>query len=453
MRRREATLLQKAVSALGCVTGCAVGFAPATGRAAEPQPQTIRVENLSAHDVLAIAGNLVDAGRYDEALSLLDRLAADGVGGPERDFLDGMIAMARKDHARAEAMFRKMLAGDPKLVRVRLELARTLFLEKKDEQADYQFRLAIAEHPPEAVVRNVARFREAIRARRAWRFNLELGVAPDSNINSATTREQVEVLGLPFRLNEDARAHSGVGLLAAADASVRLRRFHQAPICLGAYGRVLRYGDTRFNDIYVGGEAGPESRLAGGRLRVAATGLRRWHGGKPLVTTLGGRLKFDKVIGGRTGLEASLAFRHNAYAGRDDVNGWDVEGGVAINRALSPSTLGFAWASVQRSIAHDPGQSNWQGRIGFGVLKELPRGLRPQVTFAAARQVNDAPLALFGAVRRDWRLEVSASIYKRDWNVMGFAPSLRLTWTRGFSTIALYDQKRLRAEAGIAKAF
>lgn len=437
----------------GLLAACAVGLLPAQALAEEPQPQSIRVENLSAQDVLAIAGELVDAGRYDEAITLLDRLAADGLGGPERDFLDGMIAMARKDYARAEAMFRKILAGDPKLVRVRLELARTLFLEKKDEQADYQFRLAIAEHPPEAVVRNVARFREAIRARRAWRFNLELGLAPDSNINSATDQERVEVLGLPFRLNEDARAHSGVGFFAAADASVRLRRFHKVPVYLGAYGRVLRYGDARFNDIYAGGEAGPEFHLSGGRLRVAATGFARWYGGRHLNTTVGGRLHYDKVIGGRTGIEAALAVRRNAYSGRDDVDGWDVEASMAANRALSPSMVGFAWASVQRTIAQDPGQSNWQGRIGLGLLKELPWGLRPQVTVEGGRQVNDAPLGLFGRARKDWRMQASASIYKRDWNLMGFAPSLRLTWSRTFSTIALYDQKRLRAEVGMAKAF
>lgn len=437
-----------AVVAAGTLGGFAV-----TARADEPATQTIRIENLSSSDVLAIAGELVDAGRFDEALALLDRLAADGMGGPERDFLDGMIAMARKDLPRAEAMFRKILAGDPKLVRVRLELARTLFLAKKDEQADYQFRLAIAENPPEAVVRNVARFREALRARRSWRFNVELGVAPDTNINSATNQERVEVLGLPFQLGEDSRARSGTGLFVAADASIRLMRNSQTPLYLGAYGRMLRYGDSRFNDIYVGGEAGPEVRLSGGRLRVAATGLTRWYGGKRLVTSLGARLHFDKVLAGKTSLEAALSFRHNAYAGRDDVDGWDVEASLAANRALSPSTVGFAWSSVQRSIARDPGHSGLQGRIGLGVLKEIPWGLRPQLSLEGGRQVNDAPLGLFGKVRRDWRIQASASIYKREWNVMGFAPSLRLTWTRTFSTIAIYDQKRLRAEFGIAKAF
>lgn len=145
-----------------------------TAQEVEEKRQSVRLEHLSAQDVLTIAGRLIDAGRYDDALVLLRRLEADGTGGTERDFLDGMVALARMDFPQAEAMFRKILAGDPSLVRARLELARTLFLEKKDEEADYHFRLTIADHPPEAAIRNITRFREAIRARRAWRFNVNL---------------------------------------------------------------------------------------------------------------------------------------------------------------------------------------------------------------------------------------------------------------------------------------
>jgi hypothetical protein len=35
----------------------------------------------------------------------------------------------------------------------------------------------------------------------------------------------------------------------------------------------------------------------------------------------------------------------------------------------------------------------------------------------------------------------------------GFAPSLSLTVTRNFSTLTLYDEKRLRAEIRLTKAF
>ena len=203
----------------------------------------------------------------------------------------------------------------------------------------------------------------------------------------------------------------------------------------------------------MGGAAGPEFRVSGGRLRVSATGLERWYGGRHLVSSVGGKLNFDKVIGGKSGIEVALAVRHNDYARRTDVDGWDIEASGSANRALGRSSLGFAYASLQRSIARDPGQSNWQGRLGLGVLKEVRWGLRPQLSVEVGGQVNDAPMALFGATRRDWHLEARASLYKRDWNIAGFAPSVSLTWSRNFSTIPLYDQRRLRAEFGITKAF
>src|SRR6476646_2988855 len=101
----------------------------------------------------------------------------------ERDFIEGMNSYAAHDYRHAESICRRSLDRNPGRLRVRLELARTLFMEKSDEQADYQFRLAAAAHPPAMVARNIVRFREAIRARRSWRFNFDVGFAPDSNIN------------------------------------------------------------------------------------------------------------------------------------------------------------------------------------------------------------------------------------------------------------------------------
>lgn len=193
------------------------------------------------------------------------------------------------------------------------------------------------------------------------------------------------IFGLPFRLDPGARARPGTGIIVGGDASIRLLREHPVPLYLGAYGRMVRYPDHDFDDSYVGGEAGPEFHLPGGRLRTTATGFERWYGHKRLVTSVGGRLGYDKVIGAKWSLETSLSVRHNGYAHRSDVDGWDVEGAVSANRALDSSTLGFAYASIQR--------------------------------------------------------------------IAGFAPSVRLTWSRNHSTISLYDQKRLRAEFGIAKAF
>jgi len=372
--------------------------------------------------------------------------------GIERAFRDGVASYAARDYGRAEALFRQILDHNPELLRVRLELARTLFMAKRDEQADYHFQLAAGEHPPAQVMRNIVRFREAIRARRAWRFDVDFGFAPDSNINSATDKETVDIHGLPFKLDANGRARSGTGRFFGGQASVRLNRSGKIPIYLGAYGRWTTHADHDFDDAYAGAEAGPEFQLAGGRLRTTATGLMRWYGRRPLVGSIGARLEYDKLVGGKWTVGGTLLVRHNDYARRRDVDGWDAEARVSANRPLGPTTLGFAYAGVERSWAEDPGQAFWRKRIGVGVVKEIGWGLRPQLSIDIARQVNDGLLAPFGKQRRDWQLQGSVSIYKRDWSLHGFAPSLSLTKTRNLSTLTIYDEKRLRAEIRLTRA-
>jgi hypothetical protein len=371
----------------------------------------------------------------------------------QRDFVDGMTSYEAGDYRRAEAMFRRILDREPKLLRVRLELARTLYMEKKDEQADYHFRLAAGEQPPALVTRNIIRFREAIRQRRAWRFNVDFGFAPDSNINSATAKETVDIYGLPFQLDRSARAKSGTGRFVGGDASVRLNRDGNVPIYLGGYGRWLRYRDHDFDDSYAGFEAGPEFRLAGGRLRTTATGLMRWYGQRSLVASFGAHLDFEKLVGDKLTLGGTLLVRHNDYVRRNDVDGWDVEARVSANRPLGPTTLGFAYAGVERNWAADPGQAFSRERIGVGILREIGWGIRPQLGIDIARQVNDGRLAPFGKQRRDWLLQGAFRVYKRNWNLGGFAPSLSVTMTRDHSTLTLYDEKRLRAEFRLTRAF
>jgi len=370
----------------------------------------------------------------------------------QRVFIAGMTAYADHDYRSAEATFRRILDRDPALLRVRLELARTLFMEKKDEQADYQFRLAAAAHPGAMVAKNIVRFREALRARRSWRFNVDFGFAPDSNINSATDKQSVDIYGLPFRLNSDARPHSGTGLFFGGDASIRLNR-DGLPIYIGGYGHWVRYSDHRFDDAYVGGEVGPEFALAGGRLRTTATGLARWYGGKPLEKSFGAHFTYEKLLGNLWTLGGGLLVRRNDYSGRRDVDAMDVEARVSIDRPLGPAMLGFAYATVERDWAHDSGQAFRRASLGIGIQKEIGWGLRPQIAVDVAREVNDGQLAPFGIKRSDWLIEGSARIYKRDWNLGGFAPSLSVTYTRNRSTLPLFDQKRLRGEVRLTRAF
>ena len=270
---------------------------------------------------------------------------------------------------------------------------------------------------------------------------------------TATDKQSVDIFGLPFKLDANARARSGTGIFAGGDASLRVNRFGAVPIYLQAYGRWTHYRDDRFDDAYAGGEAGPEFKLAGGRLRTTASGLMRWYGRQLLVASAGVHLDYEKLVGDKWTVGGTLLVRHNDYARRRDVDGWDVEARALANRPLGRTALGSAYFGIERNLANDPGQAFWRERAGVGIIKEIGWGLRPQVAIDIARQVGDGPLAPFGKVRRDWLLQGSLSIYKRDWNLGGFAPSLSLGVTRNYSTLPLYQQRRVRGEIRLTRAF
>jgi hypothetical protein len=62
-------------------------------------------------------------------------------------------------------------------------------------------------------------------------------------------------------------------------------------------------------------------------------------------------------------------------------------------------------------------------------------------------------LFLFPERRREWLYQASGGATFRTLTVHGFAPLVRLTYERNYSTVGLYDYRRLAADIGIARAF
>ena len=211
--------------------------------AGAPAPEVERAK------ALLLSGKLVDA------LELLRRLTAEAPDDPDANFLLGMGALGAlrgrtapdgsewtKEavlafHDEAVAAFKRVVNTQPGLARPRLELARALFERGRCQRevdrvfehlfgddcdaAERQFRRAIAGDVPEAVVGNVNQFIGIIRARQRLTGHFEVALAPDSNVNSASSVDCIFIPAFPglcFRLSEESAATSGLGVTVSAAA-------------------------------------------------------------------------------------------------------------------------------------------------------------------------------------------------------------------------------------------
>jgi tetratricopeptide (TPR) repeat protein len=135
-------------------------------------------------------------------------------------FWIGTSAMKSGENELAVEKFRKMLSVDPKLSRVRLELAATYFAMGRYEEARRELDIVKSSSPPKAVSDNITKLLAAIDERTtkvSWNLRMSQGVMWDDNINSGPELDSYQVLGgtlIPGRMTAELKDEASVSSVA-----------------------------------------------------------------------------------------------------------------------------------------------------------------------------------------------------------------------------------------------
>ena len=446
---------------IAAAASVAVLVAAAPAPIAEPDCQAGYCSmRMTAPELLTAAEQLVLNQQYEEAKPLVAALAQAPELAMERQFLEGFIAAETGDLAGATAKFRRVLALRPDMTRARLELARALMMQGKDKAADYHFTLAEDDDslPPE-IARTIYAARGLIRERRTWDLNLNFGLAPDTNINNATSDRTVDVLlgnaTLPLTLDERARAKTGVGQTASVSGSVRLRLSDGLAMVVDADGHAVNYEGRMADDISSLVAAGPELTLGNGtRVTVAATIGQRWYGGEMATRSFGARAGVQKHLGDGARVAAQFDLRRLESGFSPAYDGWQMAGYVSLEKVVRQTMVASVTGFARREPLRSDAYSNSEFGLIAGIGGELPWGLNAGLTGQASRATYDEALPIFGPKpRKDFRLQARAFLGARSVRIAGFSPSLSYTYAATHSNIGLYDFDRHRVEFQLARYF
>ncbi|MCY4549857.1 MAG: surface lipoprotein assembly modifier [Defluviicoccus sp.] len=424
-----------------------------TGAVAATQTAPPRPE-LSAETLIEAARVALARGVLDDAQFLLDGVKP-GEGDIDAvDFLRGTIAAKRGDWQEAISRFRAMLARNPNLPRVRLDLAFAYFQAGEDGNAAYHFRLALGtEDLPEIVRARTLAFLDAIRRRKTWSVTGSFAILPDSNINNATSARQVELFGLPATLSEDARQTSGVGVSANVSGGYEARISQDLRFRVGGGLRTRTYRDDRFNERIVSLRAGPRVLFDRFDLRPELTARQRWLGGEAYSHALGAALSGNWLIGEGWRLGASLGRERIDY--ETFLGGGNIDSaGLNLSHALGSATLLRAETALRRERLGSDAFSWREILVGLSASRELPLGFVLSGGPIYRWREYDAPIPLYGPnARRDRTLAGRITVSNRNVELFGFMPELTLRHERRNSNIALYDYRRTAGELGVVRSF
>lgn len=147
---------------------------------------------------------------FEATLEHVEAQLAAGKDDLQLIFIYGMLLAELGRNREAADAFRKMLTRDPDLLRPRLELARVLMLAHDYDSARYHFEQVLAHDVPHEVRTNVLRMLAVIREE-SPSFTFMTEFMFDTNPGHATSSKEIEIDGLVFRLDDDARASEDTG--------------------------------------------------------------------------------------------------------------------------------------------------------------------------------------------------------------------------------------------------
>ncbi|MDC9582566.1 porin family protein [Xenorhabdus sp. PR6a] len=168
---------------------------------------------------------------------------------PEHDvmlvnFAQGGLARFDGDLDLAADHYQQILHQQPDFPRITLELARVYFEDHKNREAEQLFTgLYQAQTLPEAVLKNINSYLEAITLRNSWRGSFSAGYAYNDNVNMSPDREPICTHYVGDKCNIEQRIPKAVKAWGMSYDATLSRRY-QLTGHHGIFGRSLIYGEN-----------------------------------------------------------------------------------------------------------------------------------------------------------------------------------------------------------------
>ncbi len=407
---------------------------------------------------------LAEAGFTDTAESLLKKYPLTGAEAANRSlFIEGLIAEKRNHLTVAAAKFRQALGNDPRLTLVRTELARVLVRLNETESAKHHLQLLEAEAPDPQQAAGIRSFIETLDAHHPWTFSGYISLAPSTNINQGSSHTTVYSpgvtgiagLGAVGTIAPQSQKASGLGVSSGGSIGFtkRLGDHLQGVLVAGVNGTLY----PGVSSLSAGLSQSAELRYLLPDGYVGLGGVAS-QSGDPVNVALGynsygPRMSFAQFLTPRDRLTGSVLYEWRNYANNPAATGSALQLSAILTHAIDQTSnvaLITGYERVNQGVTFNSYQD---ATVGFGFYKELPHGFNVQgqatARFAGFDDLNPFTMT----TRQDQNYTGSVTLTKRDWNWVGFAPSLNYTYTRNASNIELYDYDSHAVDFRLTKDF
>lgn len=381
---------------------------------------------------------LVLTGQLDELEQAMTDYPLQGKFAEQRTrFFTAAIMRRRGQLKEAAEIYREILAENPELEKVRAELAATLYELEDDDGAKHHLNRLLSSNANDPSRKIFKDLLDHIDQRRPWQFGGYLTLAPSTNYKKGSRHQTIDLGG--FTLDIDNQEESGLGLRGGAYGSYTFRINDEHSIVAAGSVAHSEYPGSNFDDTQLSGNLEFRKSFGPGYVGVGVTSSRRWLGGEGQSVSVGPRVTVKTPISRNVGIRATLGYQEKRYDDATYLDGRELSASTRVTVGLGADQALFLIAGGSRNETKLEHNDYWAHYAGLGFYKEWPLGLTTYSEGRVHHFYYDGNYPQKASPRADSRFNLVASLTKRDWNFMGFAPKLEYTLGIGLSNVEFYD--------------
>lgn len=366
------------------------------------------------------------------------------------DFADAQIAQKAGEYETAVNFYRRILAQNASLTPVRIQLATTLFQLNQDSAARTQFETALSDQAlPNDIRYLVSEYLSALNRRNSWKFNVGANYLREKNVNNASSDAYIE--NTAFRKNDSMlpQKANGFAYSFGIDRDFNVKDAHFIHIENSSYGKAY-WDNHRFDEITNRTYIGYVYKQANHQFALLPFYERQWYGNHSYKWALGGRVNWNWWFQPNWQLSSALEYGKQRYFDSGVLNGHNQLASMTLLWRIKPTRFVYAGVDLSREHTRVRQYSYDLKTVRLGWGEEWGWGMSSRLSFSLAKRDYKDNLALAGGAfrfdkaRSDKIYQVNATIWKRDWHILGITPKLNFRWKQqksNFSSLYSYTDK------------
>ncbi|MDO4657943.1 surface lipoprotein assembly modifier [Kingella sp. (in: b-proteobacteria)] len=366
-------------------------------------------------------------------------------------FAQAQIARHQKHYPQAIRLLRQILANNPNLTPVRVELAVLLFREQQNTAAQQQFQAAQADPELPADIHALnEQYLNALGQRKGWHSYISAQYLNESNVNNVSSNPRIE--NTPFIKNpamQPQKAH-GIGYAAGSERDINLKNAHYAHISGYLYGKTY-WDNHAYDDITARVQAGYAHKSSQGSLKITPFYEQQWYATHRYKHAHGIRAEKNQRLTDTLQLTLAAEISKQQYRHDTELNGNSKTLSTTLYWQINPRNYIYSGIDALWESTRQKTYSYHLNSYRIGWEHEWNKGLSSRISLSTSSRRYQANYQLGRAIRFDRKRQdeiytANLTIWKRDWHIKGITPKLSYQWRKqhsNFDSLFSYHKSSL----------